>query len=174
MDGAQGNAIETTFDHKFARDIIRFVLREYMIGLYWIPTGIFKETDLDSPFTPQVKNAVKEELDNEGHTLHKIFDEYFPDKSLIDNNYLEVCRKAKDRFVSEEFEIKSFISFTVLLAFFAGLFYHYGGSPGTFISYKMIVQAIRELKQLGKIDDNVWNEMQTWLENQAEPVKVGQ
>ncbi|KAF8787553.1 hypothetical protein HNY73_009136 [Argiope bruennichi] len=172
MNNIQESAIETSIEHKFAKDLIRFVLHEHMTGLQWIPTGMFEQRDLDTPFTSQFECAIKEELDYEGHKIHTMFDNFFPDKSLIDENYSEICLKSLDKFVSMKFCMKDFVTFSSLIALFAGLSYHYGVALAPYASYLVLVETVRELKKLEKIDNNFWKKLQSWLENRKEPIRL--
>ncbi|GBM50587.1 hypothetical protein AVEN_70228-1 [Araneus ventricosus] len=166
MDDSPENTIEDELDHKFARDIIRFVLSEIMLGLHWIPTGMFAKQDADSPFTPEFKDAVVKELDNNGHNIHLIYDIYFPDKSLVKSTHYSVCWIMKCEFVRRNFDKEYFLKFCVVLANYAGLSYLYGAQNAPAESYTLLLLYIRELKLLRKVGDKFWNMMQKWLNGQ--------
>ncbi|CAL1274639.1 unnamed protein product [Larinioides sclopetarius] len=126
MDDTLGNTAESSLDEKFARDIIRYVLSEIMLGLHWIPTGIFAEQDSDSPFSPEFKDAIMKEFDNNGHIFHQQYDIDFPDKSLVKSRHYSVCWNKKYKFVKSCFDKKYFIEFCVVIASYAGLSHLYG------------------------------------------------
>ncbi|KAF8787556.1 hypothetical protein HNY73_009139 [Argiope bruennichi] len=165
MDVATESGIENSLEHKFARDLIRFVLHENWPSLQWKPTGIFLEPSFDSPFTPQFQDAVMRELEYSKHRHQAFYEKYFSNKSILRDKYYELLSKAKDVFVNNGFHPKYLVEFSVLLAKFAGFSYFWGLTTAPEQSYELLVAAMRELKLLGRFEDSAWDGVQDWLES---------
>ncbi|CAL1274640.1 unnamed protein product [Larinioides sclopetarius] len=169
MDNIGQIGVEDTFEFKFARDLIRYVVERRMEGLNWIPTGIFEKTNLseclDSPFTPQMKKAVNKKLNLYENLYHRQYDSYFADERITEKSHKKICRELAEIILGKEFNVKNFFTFCVILAKYAGYSYLYGVRSSAEDACKTIIDIIRSMKAKSIITDSFWTEMQNFAEN---------
>ncbi|KAG8183322.1 hypothetical protein JTE90_023971 [Oedothorax gibbosus] len=150
-------------DYKFARDVTRYVIRDFYEACRWKPRGIFLEADEDSPFTTLIQMGVRGALQQTGAEGHALFDEDFASKSTLDlQEFKERCKKIKERFLKNVFSVRNFYGYCSMLCQYASIAYMYGIKNAPYVPFNLILQTLEYARKIGQFDDSTWKEMEDY------------
>ncbi|CAL1274638.1 unnamed protein product [Larinioides sclopetarius] len=171
MDGTMDSVLnildedENDLDFVFVKNLLRYVLLECYPNAKWQPNGVFAKDSIASPFSLVVKSAVKMFLKSRKEEIRDDFELDFPSKDSISNrSFLEYLLCSKIDFERKPFYNASFLEFLCRCSEYTVISYWYGISLAPQMTLQIICIMMREMRESGKITENLWKDFEEFCE----------
>ncbi|GBM50589.1 hypothetical protein AVEN_70229-1 [Araneus ventricosus] len=156
---------ENNVDFGFAKNLLRYVLLECYPTSNWQPNGIFAEDSMNSPLSLVVKSAVKMCLESNSEDMRDDFEFVFPYQDQIsDVGHLDELLSLKIVLENKPFHNSSFLDYLCRFSEYTMLSYWSGIMLAPHITLAVICIMIREMREFGKITENLWKDFEDFCE----------
>ncbi|GFS91573.1 hypothetical protein NPIL_460321 [Nephila pilipes] len=156
----------------FVRDVIRYVLVEYLPDLNWTPSGIFVQQNCDSPFSPAIESVIVETLDRIGATILQKYEQRFPKRNLSPQKHFEYCVEIIEKSYGTEQVNAYLLAVCAIVSMFTAISVSFDVMEAPDISHELIVRYFETLKSRGLIADTFWADLENICAKEEENKKT--